>query len=75
MTIKQIKQNIAELKKAINVKRETPSALVIFVDENQEIVEIQGYDITCCTEAEINEILDPVPVHYYLPESNPEDLE
>ena len=59
----------------MNVKTETLSALVIFVDENQEIVEIHGQDVTEYTQEEINEIFNSVPIHYYLPKPEPEDLE
>lgn len=45
---------------------------MIFLDENKDIVEIQGRDITGCTEEEINEILDSVPIHFYLPRQDEE---
>lgn len=71
MTIQRIKQDIAELKEAI--EPEVPKALVIFVDESQEIVEIQGRDIAGCTQEEINAVLDSVPIHFYLPEPDHEE--
>lgn len=73
VTIQRIRQDIAELKEAI--KPEAPKALVIFLDENKNIVEIQGRDITGCTEAEINEILDSTSIHFYFPkpEEDPEE--
>ena len=49
------------------VKPETPKALVILVDKNQNIVEIQGLDVTNCTDEEINIIMNSAPIHYYLP--------
>jgi hypothetical protein len=57
------------------MKPETPSALVVFLDEDENIVEIQGHDVTNYTQEEVNRVLDSVPVHYYLPKPEPEDLE
>jgi len=83
MTIQALKRDLAELKEAI--KPEAPKCLVIIYDSelrggNQDIslkciTEIQGFDITGCTQEEINEILDSVPIHFYLPkpEEDPEE--
>jgi len=70
VTIQRIKQDIAELKEAI--KPEAPKALVIFLDVDKNIVEIQGFDITGCTEEKINALLDSVPAHFYFPQEEQE---
>lgn len=57
------------------MKPDLPSSLVIFLDENGIIHEIQGQDVTGCTQDEINKMLDSVPVLFYLPMPDPEDLE
>ena len=71
MTIQRIKQDIAELKEAI--EPEALKALVIFVDDEKNIIEIQGRDIAGCTQEEINVVLDSVPIHFYLPKPDPEE--
>lgn len=73
MGILQLKRELKDLKGAL--KPEHPASLVIFLYEDEKIVEIQGQDVTRCTLDEINEMLDSVSIHYYLPKPKPEDLE
>lgn len=62
VTNQRIRHDIKELKEAI--KPVAPKAHAIFLDENKNKVEIQGRNIIGCTETEINEILDSVPIHF-----------
>jgi len=71
VTIQQLKREVAELKEAI--KPNVPRALVIFLDEDENIVEISGYDITGWTQEEIGAFLDSVPIHFYFPKSEEDD--
>lgn len=63
MTIQALKRDLASLKEAI--KPEAHKALVIFLDEEENIVEIQGQDIASWTPEEISMFLDLVPIHFY----------
>lgn len=73
MSLQQLRRELKDLKGSL--KPEHPASLVIFLDEDEKIVEIQGQDVTRCTPDEINEMLDSVPIHYYLPKPELEDLE
>lgn len=83
MTIQALKRDISNLKEAI--KPEARKCLVIFCDpelrgDNRDIsieciTEIQGFDITGCTKEEIKELLDSVPIHFYLPKLEEDEEE
>lgn len=73
MSVTSLRNEIKGLKQVI--EPDIPNALVVFLDENENIVEIQGKDVTSCTQEEIDAILNSTPIHYYLPKPDPDDFE